>query len=127
MSPCWHALAQARESKQLNLREWFALRGAGYVGDRAVIVLSRYGITPSKAADRAENCVAMLTENGCSPTFPTPGYVVQRHPRFIRRLQDAGAELAVHGYHHVDPWDSVIGGGSQASSASRTSFCASWY
>ncbi len=86
----------------MKLREWFSSRGPRYLGDRAAIVLSRYGITPSKAADRAEDCVAMLAENGCSPTFPTPGYVVQRHPRFARRLQDAGAELAVHGYHHVD-------------------------
>jgi len=27
---------------------------------------------------------------------------VQRYPQFIRHLQDAGAEIAVHGYDHVD-------------------------
>ena len=102
MSPGSHVLAQVRETKQLKLREWFALRGPRYVGDRAVTLLSRYGITPSRAAARVADCVAMLAEHGCAPTFPTPGSVVQRHPRLIRRLQDAGAELAVHGYHHVD-------------------------
>jgi predicted deacetylase len=44
----------------------------------------------------------MLAEHGCAPTFPTPGRVVQRYPRFFRHLQDAGAEIAVHGYDHVD-------------------------
>jgi len=86
----------------LRLREWFGLRGPRYVRDRAMTLLSRYGITSSKAARRVECCVAMLAENGCSPTLPTPGSVVRRHPRVLRRLQDAGAELAVHSYHHVD-------------------------
>jgi len=65
-------------------------------------LLDRYGITPSKAADRVEGVIATLAEYGCAPTLPTPGRVVQRYPQFIRHLQDAGAEIAVHGYDHVD-------------------------
>ena len=45
--------------------------------------------------------MAMLAQDGCAPTFPTPGCIVHRYPRFFRRLQDAGAELAVHGYDHT--------------------------
>jgi len=44
----------------------------------------------------------MLAEYGCSPTFPTPGRVVQRHHDFVKRVQDSGAEIAVHGFDHVD-------------------------
>ena len=43
-----------------------------------------------------------LAGRGCAPTFPTPGGVVERNRRFIRRLQDLGAEIAVHGYEHLD-------------------------
>jgi len=86
----------------LKLRKWFALRGPGYVGRRAAILLGRYGITPSKAADRVEGCVATLAEYDCLPTLPTPGHVVERYPQFLRHLQDAGVEIAVHGYDHVD-------------------------
>ncbi|NLG49695.1 MAG: polysaccharide deacetylase family protein [Chloroflexi bacterium] len=43
-----------------------------------------------------------MAESGCSPTFPTPGRVVQRHHDFIRRVQASGAEIAVHGFEHVD-------------------------
>jgi len=86
----------------LKLREWLALRGVGYVSGRAATLLRRYGLTPSKAADRVESCIALLAESGCAPTLPTPGRVVERYPQFIRHLQDAGAEIAVHGYDHVD-------------------------
>ena len=86
----------------MKLRKWFALRGPGYVCRRAAILLDRYGITPSKAADRVEGCIATLAEYDCLPTLPTPGRVVERYPQFLRHLQDAGAEIAVHGYDHVD-------------------------
>jgi peptidoglycan/xylan/chitin deacetylase (PgdA/CDA1 family) len=86
----------------LRLRQWLALRGPGYVYRRAAILLDRYGITPSKAADRVRSCVATLAEYGCRPTLPTPGRVVERHPQFVRQLQDQGVEIAVHGYDHFD-------------------------
>lgn len=69
---------------------------------RAVILLDRYGLISSKAANRVESLIATLAEYGCAPTLPTPGRVVERYPQFIRHLQDAGAEIAVHGYDHVD-------------------------
>jgi len=86
----------------MKVREWLTLRGPAYVYKRAAALLDRYGVTPSKAVDRVEACVATLAEHGCAPTFPTPGRVVQHYPQFFRHLQDAGAEIAVHGYDHVD-------------------------
>lgn len=86
----------------MRLKEWFALRGPSYVGQRAAILLDRYGLAPAKAAARADRCVTMLAEHGCAPTFPTPGCIIQRYPYFVRHLQDAGAEIAVHSYDHVD-------------------------
>ena len=57
---------------------------------------------PAKAIRRIDDCVETLAGLGCAPTFPTPGIVVQRYPQFIRHLQDAGAEIAVHSYQHID-------------------------
>lgn len=65
-------------------------------------MLGRYGMTPAKAMDRILACMAVLAKHGCAPTLPTPGRVVERYPQFVRRLQDAGAEIAVHSYDHVD-------------------------
>ncbi len=84
------------------MARWVALRGPGYIYKRAIALGHRYGITSSKAEKRTTGFVAALAEHGCVPTLPTPGCVVQHHPDFIRHLQDAGAEIAVHSYDHVD-------------------------
>lgn len=86
----------------MKLRQWLALRNPGYVYKRAVILLDRYGTTPFRIVNQVQGCIAALAEYGCAPTLPTPGRVVRRYPRLIRSLQDAGAEIAVHGYDHVD-------------------------
>lgn len=86
----------------MKLKEWLVIRGPAYVYKRARALLDRYDATPSKAMDRIQSCMATLAEYGCAPTFPTPGRVVQRHPQFLRQLQDMGAEIAVHSYDHVD-------------------------
>lgn len=86
----------------MNFRNWFSLRGPEFIRNRAAVLLNRYGITPAKAEDRIDACVATLSKHGCAPTFPTPGRVVQRYSPFIRHLQDVGAEIAVHSYDHID-------------------------
>lgn len=85
-----------------NLGKWYAPRGLEYVWRRSVALLNRYGITTSKAIDRIETCLKTLADFDCSATFSTPGRVVQRYPTFIRSIQDKGAEIAVHGFDHVD-------------------------
>jgi polysaccharide deacetylase family protein (PEP-CTERM system associated) len=42
----------------------------------------------------------MLNEAGATATFFTLGWVAQRHPALIRRIVDAGHELASHGLEH---------------------------
>ena len=86
----------------MNLKRWFDARGARFVWQRGTTLLGRYGVMPHKAVLRIECCLETLAELGCAPTFPTPGIVVQHHPQFFRRVQAAGAEIAVHGYQHID-------------------------
>ena len=86
----------------MNLKRWYSARGALFVYQRGANLLDRYGISPARAIRRLENCVEMLAGLGCAPTFPTPGIIVKRYPQFIRRIQDAGAEIAVHSYQHID-------------------------
>jgi polysaccharide deacetylase family protein (PEP-CTERM system associated) len=58
----------------------------------------------SSLAQRVErNCdaiLAMFDEAGVRATFFTLGWVAQRHPALIRRIADAGHELASHGWDH---------------------------
>jgi peptidoglycan/xylan/chitin deacetylase (PgdA/CDA1 family) len=89
-------------SKIKRLVYWLNLRGAHYIIIRLLSLLQRYGITSTRAEQRIEDCVRQLALYGCHPTFPTPGRVVDKNAEFLRKLQAMGAEIAVHGYHHVD-------------------------
>jgi polysaccharide deacetylase family protein (PEP-CTERM system associated) len=55
-------------------------------------------------ADRVEsNCAAILdmfAEAGVKATFFTLGWVAKRHPALMRRISEAGHELASHGWDH---------------------------
>ena len=55
--------------------------------------------------DRVErNVMAILDlfdEAGAKATFFTLGWVAERHPALMRRVADAGHELASHGWDHV--------------------------
>jgi len=44
--------------------------------------------------------LALFAETGVKATFFTLGWVAERYPALIRRVVDAGHELASHGYDH---------------------------
>ena len=84
------------------ISHWFGLRDIRYICLRFITLMRRYGISASRAKTRVLECVDRLAPLGCHPTFPTPGQVVARNATFCQELQRRGAELAVHGYHHLD-------------------------
>jgi hypothetical protein len=86
----------------MSLKSWYEVRGLRFIYQRGTKLLSRYGISSTMAIHRLDECVERLAGLGCAPTFPTPGYVVERYPKFIQSLKDRGAEIAVHSYDHVD-------------------------
>lgn len=43
----------------------------------------------------------LFAEEGVKATFFTLGWVAERHPALIRRIVDAGHEIASHGYDHT--------------------------
>jgi peptidoglycan-N-acetylglucosamine deacetylase len=46
--------------------------------------------------------LAMLERLGLTATFFCPGYTAERYPDLLRRVRDAGHEIAHHGYLHED-------------------------
>lgn len=72
------------------------------MGKRAVNLFDRYRLSPARAIQRIESCLNVLISQDCRPTFPTPGFAVERYPKVIRHLQDNGAEIAIHSYQHID-------------------------
>lgn len=47
-----------------------------------------------------DRILAMLAERDVKATFFTLGWIAERYPQMVRRLVDAGHELASHGYGH---------------------------
>jgi hypothetical protein len=52
--------------------------------------------------DRLNKYVEITDKFNCSPTFAVTAVTLKRHPNLIKDLARKGAELAVHGYVHVD-------------------------
>ena len=86
----------------MKFRTWIKKRGLKFIWQRGNHIIKRQGLTPDKAVRRIEKCVETLAQLNCAPTFPTPGVIVQRYPKFIRQLQQMGVEIAVHSYHHIN-------------------------
>ncbi len=86
----------------MNLFSWIRKRSPAFMFERGRSLLKHYGVTPQKAMHRIDELMESFVQFDCSPTFPVPGQVIQSHPEYFRSLQDRGAEIAVHGYNHVD-------------------------
>ncbi len=86
----------------MNIKTWYQKRGLIFILERARRLNERYSLNSQKSIDRIEGCMNTLGNYACYPTFAVPGMVVEKHLSYILSLQDRGAEIAVHGYNHVD-------------------------
>lgn len=55
---------------------------------------------PCRVERNVELILGLLEECGAQATFFTLGWVAERYPQLIRRIADAGHEVASHGYGH---------------------------
>lgn len=81
---------------------WFKNRSPRFIIQRGLSLLEHYGFSSQKSIERIDALMDCFEKFYCSPTFPVPGKVVENNSRYIRSLQDRGAEIAVHGYNHVN-------------------------
>lgn len=56
---------------------------------------------PSRVERNTETLLQLFDASGVKATFFTLGWVAERRPRLVRRIVDAGHELASHGYDHT--------------------------
>lgn len=69
---------------------------------RLYSIAKRYGYTAKRYESYLSQFVTLAAEHGAAPTFPVTADVLERHPRTVQKIQDLGAEFAVHGYRHID-------------------------
>jgi len=56
---------------------------------------------PSRVERNTDRLLQLFDDAGVKATFFTLGWIAERYPRLIRRIAEAGHELASHGYEHA--------------------------
>lgn len=60
-----------------------------------------WGDFDSRVERNTDRVLEVFGDTGVRATFFTLGWVAERHPALIRRIVDAGHELASHGFEHI--------------------------
>lgn len=66
-----------------------------------VIARGEWDAIKTRVEDNVYRVIDLFAEADVKATFFTLGWVAKRHPDMIRRIADAGHELASHGYDHA--------------------------
>ena len=56
--------------------------------------------TPCRVERNVDRIPDLLADPGARATFFTLGWIAKRHPQLVRRIAEAGHEVASHGYGH---------------------------
>lgn len=79
----------------VDVEDWFQVGAFETVIDR-----KDWDSLECRVERNTDNVMALFDENGVKATFFTLGWVAERYPALIRRIVDAGHEIASHGYAH---------------------------
>jgi polysaccharide deacetylase family protein (PEP-CTERM system associated) len=82
----------------VDVEDWFqvwAFEGAG------AITRHQWESLPRRVEANTDRLLQLFDEAGVKATFFTLGWVAERHPTLVRRIVEAGHELASHGWNHT--------------------------
>lgn len=79
----------------VDVEDWYQVSDFEAVVDRAA-----WDGQPSRLAGSTERVLGLLDEAGVRATFFVLAWNAERHPDVVRRIADAGHEIASHGYAH---------------------------
>jgi polysaccharide deacetylase family protein (PEP-CTERM system associated) len=88
-------MARVLNALSVDVEDWFQVQAfAGQIARESWEGLDR------RVEANTDRVLALFAAAGVHATFFTLGWVTERHPALIRRIVDAGHELASHGYGH---------------------------
>jgi polysaccharide deacetylase family protein (PEP-CTERM system associated) len=61
----------------------------------------RWGSIPRRVEENVDRLLDLFAGSDVSATFFSLGWIAERHPAMMRRIADAGHEIASHGYDHT--------------------------
>ncbi|WP_407075301.1 XrtA system polysaccharide deacetylase [Parasphingorhabdus sp.] len=80
----------------VDIEDWFQVGAFETVIDR-----SDWDRLDHRVERNSDAVLALFAEAGVNATFFTLGWVAERYPQLMRRIADAGHEVASHGYDHA--------------------------
>lgn len=84
-----------RNALSVDVEDWFQV-GAF----EQVIPRDAWETLPRRVESNTDRVLALFEQAGVKATFFTLGWVAARHPALIRRIAEAGHEVASHGWDH---------------------------
>jgi len=84
-----------RHALSVDVEDWFQVGAFEKVIDKA-----DWASLETRVERNTDAVLGLFSETGVKATFFTLGWVGQRHPGLIRRIADAGHEVASHGWDH---------------------------
>jgi polysaccharide deacetylase family protein (PEP-CTERM system associated) len=69
----------------------------------------QWDVLPCRVESNVDRILELLGHHDAHATFFTLGWIAERYPDMVRRIVDAGHELASHGYEHVRASDQKYG------------------
>ena len=84
-----------RNAMSVDVEDWFQV-GAF----ETVIAREDWPRLESRVEANTDRVLALFAETGTRATFFTLGWVAERAPNLIRRIAEAGHEVASHGWDH---------------------------
>ena len=95
--PVPHFAAQTiRNAMTIDVEDYFQVSAFAGQIDRA-----SWPSRECRVEANIERILAILEEGDAQATFFTLGWIAERYPAMVRRIVDAGHELASHGYGHL--------------------------
>lgn len=79
----------------VDVEEYFQVWALAQVVDR-----DSWSTLPSRVERSVETTLELFAAAGARATFFTLGWIAERHSRLIRKISEAGHEIASHGYAH---------------------------
>ena len=84
-----------RHALSVDVEDWFQVGAFEKVIDKA-----DWESLERRVERNTDAVLGLFSETGVKATFFTLGWVAERHPALIRRIADAGHEIASHGWDH---------------------------
>jgi polysaccharide deacetylase family protein (PEP-CTERM system associated) len=89
----------------VDVEEFFHAQALAGAAPRA-----RWDSLPSRVEASTDRLLDLLAREGAHGTFFVLGWVAARHPGMVRRIAEAGHEVASHGYWHERVWEMSVNG-----------------